>query len=85
MHTEFALDKERCWAKCKSFDSCNWFSFIALPGAKDSICQMFETCSKIESNWLFVSGQKECKYDTESGEWITKNQSLTPMLPKLVF
>ena len=85
MHTEFALDKERCWAKCKSFDSCNWFSFIALPGAKDSICQMFETCSKIESNWLFVSGQKECKYDTESGEYITINQSPTSMLPKLYF
>ena len=65
MHTEFAVDIVKCWSLCKSFEGCNWFSFDK---AKDSICQMFETCSEIASNWLFVSGQKECKYDPESGE-----------------
>ena len=77
MHTEFALDIARCWTLCNSFEGCNWYSFDI---AKDSICQMFETCPEIESNWLFVSGQKECEYDTESGE-----QHFLPILfPRLI-
>ena len=65
MHTEFAVDIVICWDLCKKFEGCNWFSFDI---AKDRICQMFETCPKIDSNWQFVSGQKECEYDIESGK-----------------
>ena len=65
MHTEFAVDKESCLSLCKKFEGCNWYSFDF---AKDNICQMFETCPEIDSNWLFVSGQKECENDYDSGK-----------------
>ena len=65
LHTEFAVDKENCLLLCKKFEGCNWYSFDI---AKDNICQMFETCPEIDSNWLFVSGQKECENDNDSGK-----------------
>ena len=47
-----------CWSLCNANEDCTWFSIY--PSRTGPICQLFETCTKIESNSYFVTNQLEC-------------------------
>ena len=54
----YAEENATCWSICKSNEHCNWFS-INTAGI-GAVCQLYETCTEIESNPIFVSSQREC-------------------------
>ena len=53
-----SLQKRGCWLNCVDNEKCTWFSYNFV--SKD--CLLFKTCSEIEENELFFTGQKECEY-----------------------
>ena len=63
---EIPSNKLSCWKLCKSYsdsfnNNCNWFSY-----SNDSAkCQLYETCPEIDETLQYVSGQKECQYDSK--------------------
>ena len=52
------MENATCWSICKSNNRCTWFSIN--PAGTGPVCQLFETCTEIESNSIFVSSQLDC-------------------------
>ena len=60
-----SLQKRGCWLNCVNKEKCAWFSYNPI----STDCLLFESCSEIEENDLFFTGQKECEYSSIKSQY----------------
>ena len=62
IHLESDLaNKIGCWVLCRNTAECNWFTF----DTEDNDCLLFKTCSALDEDLKFITGQVECDYTTQ--------------------
>ena len=54
-------NKIGCWVLCRNTAECNWFTF----DTEDNDCLLFKTCSALDEDLKFITGQVECDYTTQ--------------------
>ena len=67
---------------CVNNEKCAWFSYNPI----STDCLLFESCSEIEENDLFFTGQKECEYSSIKSQFsilviIQNSINYSPVIP----
>ena len=55
------VNKIGCWVLCRNTAECNWFTF----DTEDNDCLLFKTCSALDDDHKFITGEVECDYTTQ--------------------